>query len=85
MHRITIPHFLVDAIALVPYGATPTALNQRYEVHANHITVYQDAAETEESFDKFLEEFILSCSNQRDFVKKIGLPPSWTRIQSSNK
>ncbi len=85
VHRITIPHFLVDAIALVPYGATPTALNQRYEVHTNHIAVYQDAAKTEEGFVKFMEEFILSCPNQEEFLKKIGLPPSWTKLQPKNR
>jgi glutaconate CoA-transferase subunit A len=85
VHRITIPHFLVDAIALIPYGATPTALNRRYEVHAQHIALYQDAAKTGDGFDKFIEDYILNCPNQGDFLEKIGLPPSWTKIQPKKK
>lgn len=74
---ITIPHFLVDAIALIPYGAAPTALNRRYEVDANHIDIYQSAARTQEGFENYLDEYILSCKTHGDYLKKAGYPPAW--------
>ncbi len=79
LHRITIPHFLVDAISLVPYGAVPSALNRRYEVDTSHITLYQKAAQTQEGFDQYLKEYIFSCQEHQIFLHKIGVPQSWFR------
>jgi len=76
-NQITIPHFLVDAVAHTPYGAVPTALNHRYEIDASHIDLYQDAARTQEGFDRYLKEYILDCSNHEEFLEKVGLPPPW--------
>ncbi|MFX0167917.1 MAG: CoA transferase subunit A [Candidatus Hodarchaeota archaeon] len=79
----TLPHFLVDAIAHVPYGAAPTALNHRYEVNATHIALYQEAATTAAGFDQYLQDYIIGCSNHEAFLKKAGYPLAW--IQESNK
>ena len=84
-NQITIPHFLVDAVAHTPYGAVPTALNHRYEIDASHIDIYQDAAKTQEGFDWYLEEYILGCSNHEEFVEKVGLPPSWVKKSLKRK
>lgn len=74
---ITIPHFLTDAIAQVPYGAAPTALNRRYEINTSHIATYQNAARTQAGFSQYLQEFIIDCPNHEAFVKKTGHPPTW--------
>lgn len=83
-HQITIPHFLVDAIAHVPYGAAPTALNRRYEVDYSHIMEYQESAKTARAFTQYLQEYVLECASHKDFLKKTGLPPSWV-IKSQTK
>lgn len=75
--RITIPHFLVDAISLVPYGATPTALHRRYEIHAEHIELYQQSAQTQRGFDEYSTRFILECKTHEDFLQRAGLPQPW--------
>jgi glutaconate CoA-transferase subunit A len=82
---ITIPHFLVDAVAHVPYGAAPTALHQRYEIATSHITMYQAAAQTQTGFDQYLQEFIFDCSNHEAFLKKIGNPPVWVQNPPGTK
>ncbi len=74
---ITIPHFLIDAISQVPYGAAPTALNHRYEVDQAHISVYLEKAKTAEGFDQYRDEYIISCSNHAAFMQKTGFPPPW--------
>ena len=74
---ITIPHFLVDAIAETPYGAAPTALHRRYEMEADHIALYQNAAQTQAGFDQYLQEFIVECPTHEAFLKKAGYPPPW--------
>jgi glutaconate CoA-transferase subunit A len=76
-HRITIPHFLVDAVVEVPLGAAPTALNKRYEVDDAHIALYQRYAETAEGFNHYLKEYILGCTNHAAFIEKIGQPQAW--------
>jgi glutaconate CoA-transferase subunit A len=74
---VTIPHFLVDAIARIPYGAAPTALHRRYEMDTNHITLYQHAAQTQDGFDQYLQEYILDCPSHEAFLEKTGHPPAW--------
>jgi glutaconate CoA-transferase subunit A len=81
---ITLPHFLVDAIAPVPYGAAPTALNHRYEVDTSHIQLYQDQARTQEGFDEYLQEYIQSCLDHSSFMDKAGIPPPWNETRSSS-
>lgn len=76
---ITIPHFLVDAIAHVPFGAAPSALNGCYEVDANHINVYQLAAQTQQGFDEYVKDYIVANEAHRDFLQKAGYPPKWIR------
>ncbi len=75
--RITIPHFLVDAVVPVPFGAAPTALNKRYEVDSNHIKLYQQSATTREGFVQYLDEFVFGCSTHAMFIDKIGQPQKW--------
>ena len=79
---ITIPHFLVDAVAHVPYGAAPTALHRRYEVDATQIRLYQKAAQTQAGFDQYLQEFILACPSHDAFLTKTGYPPLWRETPS---
>ncbi|MDO8055318.1 MAG: CoA-transferase, partial [Candidatus Hermodarchaeota archaeon] len=76
---ITIPHFLVDAVAHVPYGAAPTALHRRYEVDATQISVYQQAAQTQPGFNQYLQEFILACPSHDAFLKKTSYPHTWRK------
>ncbi len=79
--EITIPHFLVNAIALTPFGAAPTALNHYYETNQNHIAIYQQAAQTEEGFQSYLQEYILAPKTHAGFLKKAGFPPDWISTQ----
>jgi glutaconate CoA-transferase subunit A len=75
--RITIPHFLVDAVVPVPFGAAPTALYKRYEVDSDHITLYQQSATTTDGFAQYLDEFVIGCTTHEAFIDKIGQPQSW--------
>jgi glutaconate CoA-transferase subunit A len=81
--EITIPHFLVNAVALMPYGAAPTALNLSYEPDQNHIATYQRLAQTKEGFQRYLQEYILTTKTHDAFLKKAGFPPKW--IPSQNR
>jgi glutaconate CoA-transferase subunit A len=83
-NEITIPHFLVDAIAHVPYGAAPTALNQRYEIDMIHLTYYQEQAITKEKFAQYLQTYILECADHASFLEKVGFPPSWKTTPETN-
>jgi acyl CoA:acetate/3-ketoacid CoA transferase alpha subunit/acyl CoA:acetate/3-ketoacid CoA transferase beta subunit len=75
--RITVPHFLVDAIAHVPFGAAPTALNKKYETSFSHIGLYQKAAKTAEGFAQYLGEYVTGTANHKEFLVKAGPPPMW--------
>ena len=83
--RITIPHFLVDAISHVPYGASPTALNHRYEIDSSHIELYQNKAQTKNGFEEYLETYIRDRPNHAAFLEKTGLPPVWRSSESKGE
>ncbi|MFX1576407.1 MAG: CoA transferase subunit A [Promethearchaeota archaeon] len=83
--QVTIPHFLVDAIAIVPHGAAPTALNRRYEIDIAHLSVYQEKAQTKKGFEEYLHYYIQTCFDHSAFLAKTGLPPPWGTTKAKQK
>jgi glutaconate CoA-transferase subunit A len=83
--QVTIPHFLVDAIAVVSHGAAPTALNRRYEIDMAHLKVYQEKAQTNKGFEEYLHYYIQACSDHSAFLAKTGLPPPWGTTKAKQK
>lgn len=71
---VTIPYFYVTAIAEVPYGAHPTSCYPLYAYDRLHTKTYYAAAkEGPQTFrEKYLDEYILSCTTHDQYISKIG-------------
>ncbi len=68
----SLPHFLVDAIVLAPFGAHPTACYKRYDYDPFHLSMFSKQASDDELFQKYLDEWVYSINTQEEYLSKIG-------------
>jgi glutaconate CoA-transferase subunit A len=68
----SLPPFLVDAIVRVPYGAHPTACRLFYDYDPKHLNMYKSVAKEDDTFRKYLEEWVFSPKSQAEYLDKIG-------------
>jgi len=71
--RTIIPGYRVDAIVRVPYGAHPTSVYKYYDYDAEHIALYAKAARQKETFEEYLEEYVLTVESHEQYMGKIGI------------
>ena len=67
-----IPHYLVDAVVEVPWGAHPTGCFGYYEVDGQFIREYYSKTKTQEGFDQWADEWIHSVRDFNEYLYKIG-------------
>ena len=53
----SLPHFLVDAVIPVPYGAHPTACFGFYDYDPTHLNQYRKMAADDAEFQRYLDEW----------------------------
>ena len=68
----SLPHFLVDAIVRVPYGAHPTACPYFYDYDAKHFALYRRMAEDDELYGGYLEEWVYRLTSHEAYLDKVG-------------
>jgi glutaconate CoA-transferase subunit A len=68
----SLPPFLVDAIVKVPYGAHPTACYLFYDYDAKHLKMYKSIAKDEETFRRYLAEWVLGVKSHDEYLNRIG-------------
>jgi len=71
--RTIIPGHRVDVIVHMPYGAHPTSVYKYYDYDAEHIALYAKAARQKETFEKYLEEYVLNVGSHEQYLQKIGI------------
>jgi glutaconate CoA-transferase subunit A len=71
--KTILPNFLVDYVVTVPLGAHPYACYGYYDYDWEHIEFYANIAKTEEGFQRYVEDFILSTKDEAGYQEKIGL------------
>ncbi|MCP3899210.1 MAG: CoA transferase subunit A, partial [Desulfobacteraceae bacterium] len=67
----SIPSFCVDAVVHVPMGAYPTACYKYYDYDPVFLESYKDMALNDDTFTKYLNNFILKTENHSEFLNKI--------------
>ncbi|HHW06465.1 MAG TPA: acyl CoA--acetate/3-ketoacid CoA transferase subunit alpha [Clostridia bacterium] len=67
-----IPHYLVDAIVEVPWGAHPTGCYGYYEVDGAFIREFYSRTKTQAGFDEWAEEWIFGVKNFDEYLQKLG-------------
>lgn len=68
----SLPHFLVDAIVLAPFGAHPTACYMRYDYDPSHLKMFSKLASNDDLFQKYLDEWVYSINTQEEYLAKVG-------------
>jgi glutaconate CoA-transferase subunit A len=69
----TMPAFFVDAIVKVPYGAHPTACFGFYDYDPKHLNLYKKVARDDESFKKYLEEWVYGVPTHEEYLERVGV------------
>jgi glutaconate CoA-transferase subunit A len=70
--RTLIPGFRVDAVVEEPWGAHPSYVMGFYNIDWPYFVHYERVTRTEESFRKFLNEWIYGVMDRKDYLSKIG-------------
>lgn len=68
----TLPHFLVDAVCPVPFGAFPTACYHYYDYDSEFLTRHGIWAKDDPAYEAYLEQYIYETKDHKDFLKIIG-------------
>jgi glutaconate CoA-transferase, subunit A len=68
----SLPSFLIDAVVKAPYGAHPTAAYLFYDYDPEHLKLYREAASNDDSFKRYLDEWVHSVSTQEAYLEKVG-------------
>jgi glutaconate CoA-transferase subunit A len=63
---------MVDAIVVAPYGAHPTACYGYYDYDPFHFNLYREMAPDDESFQRYLDEYVFGVKTHDDYLNKIG-------------
>lgn len=69
----SIPHFCVDAVCHVPYGAYPQQCYGYYDTDTEWLKQYGEASRTDETFHAFMKEWVYDLRDHREFLEKIGV------------
>ena len=68
----SLPPFFVDAIVKVPYGAHPTACYVFYDYDPKHLNLYKKAAEDDNLFKQYLDEWVFGVTSHDAYLDKVG-------------
>ncbi len=67
-----LPHFLVDAIVVAPFGAHPTACHMCYDYDPFHLKSFAQIASNDLLFQKYLNEWVYEIETQDEYLAKIS-------------
>lgn len=70
--RTFLPKVFVDYVVEAPLGAHPCSCDCRYDFDLQHATLYQEYAQTQESFDRYIQEYILDTKDFAGYLDKVG-------------
>jgi len=71
-NRTLIPSFKVDAIVEESFGAHPSYTQGYYDRDNEFYVAWDKISKDEESFRKYLEEWVYGVENREEYVKKLG-------------
>jgi glutaconate CoA-transferase subunit A len=70
---VTVMGSFVDAVVEVPYGCHPGECSGYYTLDEGHLRKYIEAGKTEDTFKKYLDEYIYKLKNHEEYLEKIGI------------
>ena len=70
--RNRIPAFAVDAIVVVPFGAHPHGVHNRYDYDPEHLRTYNAAAKSDATFAEYLRQFVFGAQSHEAYLQAVG-------------
>ena len=70
--RTIIPYYLVDAVVEAPYGSHPGEMCYVYSRDEDQISSWVEASRKRETTDAYLEKYIYSLSDHKEYLTIIG-------------
>ena len=78
---VKIPGYFVNSVSVVPFGAHPQGLAtvaktefEEYEADYDFMERYRQASKTAETLDVWLKEWVMDCSSNEEYLRKLGYP-----------
>ena len=67
-----IPPFIISAVVHVPFGAHPHSVHNYYDYDPEHLSMYQKAARSDNTFAQYLQRFVLDLPNHSAYLSAVG-------------
>ena len=71
-NRVLIPGFQVDAVCHLPWSCHPSPVQGYYNRDDDWFAEYHKASKTAESFNAWLEEWVLSVADWESYLQRVG-------------
>jgi glutaconate CoA-transferase subunit A len=71
--RTVIPGFRVDAVVEEPWGSHPDFMQGYYDRDLEYYHMYGSETRTLEGFEKFLENWVYSVNDRKEYLEKLGV------------
>lgn len=71
--QTVIPNIYVSHVVECPWGSYPMMVYNYYDYDMEHVRKYYDECKTEEGWQKYCSEYILSVSSHNELLQKIGI------------
>ncbi len=68
----SLPHFFVDAIVEIPYGAHPTACFGVYDYDSRHLNAYKKTADDDAAFLRYLDTWVYGTASHEEYLARVG-------------
>ena len=68
-----LPAIDVDAVVHLPRGAHPCACGALYKLDEAHLRKYINAAQEEETFKKYLQEYVISIRDHQEYLHRVDI------------
>lgn len=70
--KTVIPGFLVSHVVHQTFASHPTSMYGVHDYDAEHIKLYARSTQSAQSFQVYLEEFVLNVKTHQEYLEKIG-------------
>jgi glutaconate CoA-transferase subunit A len=71
--QTVIPNIYVSHVVECPWGSYPMMVYNYYDYDMEHVRMYYEQCQTEEGWEKYLSEYILSVNSHTEFLQKAGI------------
>jgi len=85
-NRTLIPHIIVDAVVLQPYGAHPSYVQGYYDRDNQSYLAWEEISRDQSAVENWLEDWVYGLTGWEEYIKKLeaGEPGIWKRLAPGN-